>query len=431
MAIYERPSWLKPRSNTLENDAYIEGKLIRKKRRRHLYQLAIKEASDIVCQDVWVPIAECRNLFMESIVRISGCHVEAQEDGKQKWFGAKIVLVTCAANPVATKFLLDNESLRMDYLKSVLLPPNASSITIERLEEILLSDEPIRPYQNAWIVKALDGRENVNKQNPPKIARKEIVELESLEAKIDLVPIEHRCIPVNILPLPIHLSDDDEESRRLQYLRRKKHPQITWMVERLRLLLADNTPRKIVDAGGGRGDLARAVAQAFPSSTVTVVDFNASSLEAGRKWCIDVPNMTFIEADFRTIEPDVEVDLVIGLHTCGGLSDLVKSAKRFQVTTDLCLPLDFPSQALQYADSCEADFCICPCCYTKIVGGYCAGLHRLAELDAGSQVLPHRARHVINSMRLRTLDQRYKTASLEEFDRACSMRNMVLVGKRG
>lgn len=64
-------------------------------------------------------------------------------------------------------------------------------------------------------------------------------------------------------------------------------------------------------------------------------------------------------------------------------------------------------------------------------GGICNGLHRLAELNEGPQVLPRRARHVINSNRLRELEQtNYESIVLEEFNEECSRRNMVLVGKR-
>ena len=74
--------------------------------------------------------------------------------------------------------------------------------------------------------------------------------------------------------------------------------------------------------------MARAIAISFPTSQVTVVDSNASSLEAGRQWCsrdAAVSNMSFVEADFTTIPPDPEVDLVVALHACGVLSDLVRT----------------------------------------------------------------------------------------------------------
>lgn len=57
-----------------------------------------------------------------------------------------------------------------------------------------------------------------------------------------------------------------------------------------------------IDVGGGRGDLAFALASTFPQLHVTVVDVNESSLEAARQGAaqLNLQNIDFVHCDFSS-----------------------------------------------------------------------------------------------------------------------------------
>jgi hypothetical protein len=139
--------------------------------------------------------------------------------------------------------------------------------------------------------------------------------------------------------------------------------------------------RRIVDVGGGRGDLAVLVAQAFPAVHVTVIDINESSLLHGQRQAAraGLRNITFLLQDIREFEGGAgarpagsseteggqggggqgggggsaaSADLFIGLHCCGGLSDAT----------------------LRAAARLGASFLVCSCCFCKHM--------ELAEADA-------------------------------------------------
>ena len=176
-----------------------------------------------------------------------------------------------------------------------------------------------------------------------------------------------------------HYHRNQFSQRRLDYLAGKKRPQISWMIQRITQLLNSKEtgtssvrsahPNHILDVGGGRGDLAIALAIAFPSCRITVVDKNTSSLNAGKLSAIEIlgkedchNRMDFIEEDFTELvnrrknsgnsiihNNDTDdlnlytVDWVVALHACGDLSDL----------------------ALDFAKEYACSFLLCPCCYTK------------------------------------------------------------------
>jgi Methyltransferase domain len=156
-------------------------------------------------------------------------------------------------------------------------------------------------------------------------------------------------------------------STRQEYLFQKKHPQIEWMIRRLRELRTSGDPFcHVLDVGGGRGDLAVAIAIAFEDIHVTVVDKNCASLQAAKAYseaCQCITRMTFICEDFHeffkrhlasretrdaaldngSTSPLPVIDCVVALHTCGDLSDC----------------------ALEFASKRKLPFLVCPCCYSK------------------------------------------------------------------
>ena len=272
-------------------------------------------------------------------------------------------------------------------------------------------------------------------------------------------------------PLPLNLNADTasapspELSRRMGYLEGKKGPQIEWIVRRIRAMMAakdkvgrEGPPyRHVVDVGGGRGDLAVHIAAAFPDiGRVTVVDLNKKSLEAGREYARTrgvQERMRFECDDFASFfggdgggggADEPPVDLVVALHACGDLSDL----------------------ALRFALERGADFCVCPCCYTKrYISAYTPGwwgmvasasvgeeeskeaegsskeqardriyaegriLGKLAEIDERPDH-SRKARVLIDGLRLHSIEGsgKYESVSLEEYDNTISKRNLVLVG---
>ena len=138
---------------------------------------------------------------------------------------------------------------------------------------------------------------------------------------------------------------------------------------------ASPRPVRLVDVGGGRGDLSNAVAAYFAqpcvrrrfSVHVTVVDSNGPSLEAGRDRAAAAglsPLMSFVLCDLSDkaqtagliasggaggLSSSSSFDLVFGLHCCGGLAEAavelaVRSrARAFCVST--CCFRSYPSLA--------------------------------------------------------------------------------------
>ena len=177
-----------------------------------------------------------------------------------------------------------------------------------------------------------------------------------------LVGLNAGCDPGAAVPL------DHQDSSKPCVLRTTEMSPPPAMPKRRRLHL--------VDIGGGRGDLANAVAafvsqpsiQARVEAHVTVVDVNAPSLEAGRERALQAglgETMSFVLCDVSNADavrnlaqgahlpwnrrnagpsdqqPTSGIDAVFGLHCCGGLSEA----------------------AVELAVACAAAFCVCTCCF--------------------------------------------------------------------
>jgi hypothetical protein len=245
---------------------------------------------------------------------------------------------------------------------------------------------------------------------------------------------------------------------RLQYAHLKKTPQILWFLHALRRLLPQlrrgggGGPVRVVDVGGGRGDLGIAVASAFGAARVrvAVVDANEPSLAAGeaRAAALGLAHcMDFFATDVRVgFACGAEAghgggagaaaallrggELFVGLHTCGGLTDA----------------------ALALAAARGAAFLVVPCCFTKHAalaaaagGGWREHLPGAGEADeramcmlaeSPARAVSLRAMRLIAGARLRGAAARAAIAGapqmrlqlLHAFDDACSLRNLALVG---
>ena len=158
----------------------------------------------------------------------------------------------------------------------------------------------------------------------------------------------------------------------------RKLPQIHWLLKKMHTMA---TFSRVLDVGGGRGDLAVHIAESFPHCQITVVDSNASSLLQGRAFALQKSEAVhsrihFVCAQFTsifsfanvvlgedgiytvnsasivsptggenssTVNSFFDFDFVVALHACGGLSDL----------------------AMDFAVLHSCQFLVCPCCYLK------------------------------------------------------------------
>ena len=198
---------------------------------------------------------------------------------------------------------------------------------------------------------------------------------------------------------------------------------------------------QILDVGGGRGDLALCAAAALPACDVTVIDTNAKSIADGevRASGSGLSNIRFVcgDAAAEACAMPVAPDLIIGLHACGGLTDLILQLATMAaaVCGDTSDGSGVTAQTATDAADADADaagsrcgsssafpsFLVVPCCFNKhpqLVSPDCdwttaatapdgpvqlsaeevATLQRLAE--SSERGTSHRAMMIINSLRL-------------------------------
>jgi hypothetical protein len=295
---------------------------------------------------------------------------------------------------------------------------------------------------------------------------------------------------VGLINLPdIQLMSSHHSLSRVEYLKEKKWPQIRWLLQKLQQVLVNldvdgdsssssSRVYRLLDVGGGRGDLAVAMAQGFSNVHVTVVDINESSLKAGKAYaerilgtddadnrvdfhCANFANFVQDELHQNVQLDNVDdgedhkrFDVVIAWHACGDLSDY----------------------ALEFAVRINASFVICPCCYTKRYihgfeprwigdylqsrhgavtngGTYChdvtlstertpytethendvSTLQRIAEINDRPEV-SRRAMLLINSMRLRSLgrqEQQMQQHQHQQQQQAASSNNEFSTSWKG
>lgn len=234
---------------------------------------------------------------------------------------------------------------------------------------------------------------------------------------------------------------------RTQYLQRKKNNQTLWFVERIRQF--SKLPSRILDVGGGRGDLAVDIALNFPEVRVVVVDSNESSVRGGEEYarkCGVADRIDFVCENFSVFVNRVCNDEDNEGGSCNGSGCSIKTKEIRTKSVDFVVALhacgDLSDMALQYALENQCHFIICPCCYVKrylapfapFWHSFCDeeeidALGRLVELDDRPKE-SRRAMVVINSMRKQAFGDEQVAVSLEEFDNRISKRNIALVGNR-
>ena len=130
---------------------------------------------------------------------------------------------------------------------------------------------------------------------------------------------------------------------------RKKKPQLQWMLGQIEQVIRSHPeygqrPLRLVDVGGGKGNLSNLLAETFGEEfvTVQVVDISQSAVRNGQMRAMrrGLGNIRYDAQDATTLDVS-GVDVVVALHACGALSDV----------------------ALGHAAREGAGFVICPCCF--------------------------------------------------------------------
>ena len=151
------------------------------------------------------------------------------------------------------------------------------------------------------------------------------------------------------------------------YWQRKKRPQLLIMAKIVADLLQCHPrwgdaqrPLHVLDIGGGKGLLAQHLAERFGPEcvNVTVVDVNERAIAIGETRVARrsassaaLTNLRFVVGDASELSQRGvlgDVDVVIGLHACGGLSDLIIA---HAVSRSLCWK---KSPTLSVAQSCSS-----------------------------------------------------------------------------
>ena len=253
----------------------------------------------------------------------------------------------------------------------------------------------------------------------------------------------------------------------------KKRPQLLLMTDVIAELLSAHPdwgrrPLSVVDVGGGKGLLAEHLARHFGSQAVevTLVELNERALAQVRARLdgrgTPLPsNLALIQGDAAQLAASGcldAIDLVCGLHACGGLADVIMShavqqGAAFAVCT--CCFCSNSGLALPHAlpHALSRDVWLSRCSAGAVTEAQVQTLRRTAELE-GAALEARAAAHSVNAMRARaaahawaerwtsvptaagaqTLDSklRRRTSQLRvelvEFEAKFSSRNQVIVG---
>jgi hypothetical protein len=227
--------------------------------------------------------------------------------------------------------------------------------------------------------------------------------------------------------------------------RRKKEPQMNWMLQQVEHLIHRHPnfkqrPIRILDIGGGKGLLANHLATHLNRTIeIQVIDIAPRAIQNGamRSKRLQLP-VQYMVADASQVRLSPQsIDMVVALHACGGLTDV----------------------ALGHAVIHKAAFVICPCCFRshpnlnvptlllnendmqaqRLVAHEWLGvdrkeysdLQRLAEVQ-GDLAVASRAIHSICAIRSLAVERACPelNVSVKTFPIAYSTRNFCLVGSR-
>ena len=176
-------------------------------------------------------------------------------------------------------------------------------------------------------------------------------------------------------------------------------------------VVSENQSISILDICGGRGDLSVMLAWMFPSWTITIVDRNTCALQQAKYRAdqLGLKNLHTFSVDLFALDDihpilQQKFDVVIGLHACGSLTDVILT---------------------KFASRSKRMF-IATCCFGKMTFESRSPFSNVADADVGGNSETSRlAKLVINSKRLETIENR-KTEILEVDEKYFGQKNQVL-----
>jgi len=247
----------------------------------------------------------------------------------------------------------------------------------------------------------------------------------SLESEVYLQPLVCRdTVSVDWLNIPKYLVPDHMSmgtylagkrkdwrglANRVKHCRRKR-----CQIEIILSLLNEPTKQrnlKILDICGGRGDLSVMIAWMNPESSITLVDRNKCALQQAqyRATQLGLTNLKTFALDLFNLDNKHEIiqskyDIVIGLHACGSLTDVI--LEKFA-----------PNARMTY---------IATCCFGKMDAKHRSRYSKVADADVGGNSHVSRlAKLVINSKRLENVPAGAKKI-LEVDERYFGQKNQIL-----
>ena len=136
-------------------------------------------------------------------------------------------------------------------------------------------------------------------------------------------------------------SKDDSDSFSILGLDRsnRKKQQVENVAALLKLNAIEDK-KVVVDFGSGSGNLCLALASVYPSTTFVFVDQNVTSLEILKQRALEGNLKNIVVKSFQFTNENLEefisiisqelgnIDLGIGLHSCGSFTDLVMEVCR-------------------------------------------------------------------------------------------------------
>ena len=260
----------------------------------------------------------------------------------------------------------------------------------------------------------------------------------------------------------------EDRTLRARYLREKKLPQLRWMLQQAFEVLSARASAvggrrlgRVLDVGCGKADLALLLAAQMPRLDILCADTNSSALAFARRRAAaaGLQNVSFFHGDASQLAPHPDpqlaphpdpqalahrdgrsasaeaccactddgdgngdgagpvVDLLIGLHACGGLSDV----------------------ALSIAARHGASALVCCCCYNKhraLCTAECWGVEEAEKTvlcrmaDSCDRGIAEPARQVVGCLRLAAFRRACKapaSLAIRTFPEAYSAQNVVLV----
>jgi SAM-dependent methyltransferase len=262
---------------------------------------------------------------------------------------------------------------------------------------------------------------------------------DSLDLQLDPLPIRRKVSP------DIRKSSDGSRWRR------KKRPQLDWMIDQIQQVCESHPdfgsrPLNILDIGGGRGHLANYLASTLgqEAAQVYVIDIDSSTVRNGQTDAKrrNLDNIQFGIGDASKqasvdslLSDGSKYDIIVALHACGGLSDValghaIANQASF-VITPCCFRSNPHLKVLQQKRD-EDDFqLVTPSQFLGLTDEDMILLASSAELQ-GDMEISGKAIHTLCAVRAKAVKKQHSTlanVNIKTFPIQYSTRNFCLVGK--